>query len=141
MAMTITDGGIISAETAEDLAGKEGYAAIVNGSELIALADAGEDETDTVVGVITSISGAFTSSDNVQVATIQVSGTAYVYTGEAVTAGAWLTCDVTGGSADWMLAAAGQTPAKFPKAIALHAAGTTELVQATLLGSTAAGRG
>ena len=140
MAMTITDGGIISAETAEDLAGKEGYAAIVNGSELIALADDGEDETDTIVGVITSISGAFTSSDNVQVATIQVSGTAYVYTGEAVTAGAWLTCD-PGGDADWMLAAAGQTPAKFPKAIALQAAGTTELVQAALIGSTAAGRG
>ena len=131
MAMTVVDGGIIQATTAEDLADKEGYAATMDASEEVALADGGEDVDDSIVGVITSIAGKYAAADNPQLATIQISGTAFVLAGEAVTAGDWVTCDISGGSADWMLAPTG----KFPKAVALQAGAIGDLVQVTLLGS------
>ena len=116
-------------DAAENLSGKEGYAAIGDGSGNIALADGGEDESATVVGVISSVSGS--DADSTQQAVLAL-GHAYVRLGEACSAFSALTCAASGGDADWVLADAAS---KLVKAIALQAGSDGDLVKAFCIGT------
>tara|TARA_R110000824_G_scaffold163736_2_gene339583 strand:- start:35 stop:460 length:426 start_codon:yes stop_codon:yes gene_type:complete len=123
--------------SADDLDGKEGYAAKISGgsagdgSEVVTLATTTETgDIDTAVGVITSVAGVF--ADGTQTATVQFSGVAYAVAGANIAGGAVLS---PGAASTWVNTPG--TGTDYVKAIALQGCATGALIQVHILGVSA----